>query len=76
MKNRNLSLSVNDESADMNETKIENNNKLQDEEYEINHIDSWYTENSSVENSNSEINDIMDHIKEQRNSEKKIFLVS
>ena len=63
---------LDDESADVNDTKIENNNKL-DEEYEISHIDSWYAENSNVENSNSEINDIMDHIKEQRNTEKENF---
>ena len=56
----------------MNETKIENNNKL-DEEYEINHIDSWYAENSTAENSNSEINDRMDQwIKNKEIVKKKI----
>ena len=63
---------LDDESNDINETKIENNNKL-DEEYKIEHVDSWYNENSSNSNSNTEINDIMDHIKTQRNYEKENF---
>ncbi len=63
---------LDDESEDISETKIENKNKL-DEEYQINHIDSWYTENADTKDSNTEINDIMDHIRLQRNSEKENF---
>ena len=66
---------LDDESNDKSEEILNNINKL-DEEYEVNHIDSWYdtaNESNKKLNKNNEVLSIMNHIKQQREIDKEQF---
>jgi hypothetical protein len=60
---------LDDETDDRSDETINNINKL-DEEYEVNHIESWYSNNN---NNNKELVSIMGHIKQQREVDKDNF---